>query len=63
MEKQFNLMCQQFKNKSIPKPDYWGGYKVKPSCIEFWQGREDRLHDRFRYEKIDKKWVINRLYP
>ena len=63
MEKQFNLMCQQFKNKSIPKPDYWGGYKVKPSCIEFWQGRKDRLHDRFIYEKKDKKWVINRLYP
>ncbi len=48
----------------IPLPDFWGGYRVVPSSIEFWQGREDRLHDRFIY-KIDgqQQWSIQRLSP
>jgi pyridoxamine 5'-phosphate oxidase len=53
-----------FKNKEIPKPDFWGGYVVIPEMIEFWQGRENRLHDRFRYSLLkDGSWKIERLAP
>ena len=48
----------------LPKPEYWGGYSVKPHDIEFWQGRRDRLHDRFRYKKDEGNcWNIDRLSP
>ena len=49
---------------NIPLPEYWGGYRVVPETIEFWQGRENRLHDRFLYNRIDnEKWGIQRLSP
>jgi pyridoxamine 5'-phosphate oxidase len=44
-------------------PDFWGGYRVVPQRIEFWQGRENRLHDRFVYIKQGEDWVIERLAP
>lgn len=48
----------------LPVPDHWGGYIVRPQIIEFWQGRADRLHDRFRYAlQHDGRWAINRLAP
>lgn len=47
--------------KEIIRPEYWGGYLVKPVEIEFWQGRENRLHDRIRYKLLDKSWKIDRL--
>ena len=53
----------RFSGKEIPLPDFWGGYIVKPHEIEFWQGRENRLHDRFRYEFADEQWQIHRLQP
>jgi pyridoxamine 5'-phosphate oxidase len=48
-----------------PLPDFWGGYRVVPDDLEFWQGRPDRLHDRFRYRRADGggEWVIERLSP
>jgi pyridoxamine 5'-phosphate oxidase len=46
-----------------PLPDFWGGYRVVPEEIEFWQGRPDRLHDRLRYRQEDGGWVIERLSP
>jgi len=50
--------------KAIPVPEYWGGYRVIPRAIEFWQGRPNRLHDRFRYQKDEKgSWGVNRLAP
>ena len=53
----------KFKNEPVPRPNNWGGYLVKPSLIEFWQGRTSRLHDRFRYLKQDEDWNICRLSP
>ena len=46
-----------------PAPQHWGGYVVRPAVIEFWQGRESRLHDRIRYTRIDAGWRIERLSP
>ncbi len=55
---------ERFRDKRIPLPPQWGGYRLKPDLIEFWQGRRDRLHDRFRYcKEQDGSWQIDRLSP
>ena len=55
---------QKFEGKKIPKPAHWGGYILQPIAIEFWQGRESRLHDRVKYALMEKgKWKIERLAP
>ena len=52
------------ETKSIPRPDFWGGYRVIPTTIEFWQGRPNRLHDRLRYKKESNgDWTLERLSP
>ena len=57
-------MTERFGNQPIPLPPHWGGYRLKPDRIEFWQGRAHRLHDRFRYtRKTDGRWLIERLAP
>lgn len=57
-------MKEKFKNGEVPLPDFWGGYRVIPSKIEFWQGRQSRLHDRILYTKQeDGMWKITRLAP
>jgi pyridoxamine 5'-phosphate oxidase len=48
---------------SIDRPPHWGGFRVVPDAVEFWQGRPSRLHDRLRYRKTDESWVIERLSP
>lgn len=63
LETQFEEMKNRFENREIPLPPFWGGYLVKPHRIEFWQGRESRLHDRICYKLIDSKWKIERLSP
>ena len=60
---QFAVMKKKFASGEIPLPEFWGGYRVVPESIEFWQGRESRLHDRLIYEQKDKEWVISRLSP
>ncbi len=57
-------MMERFRDKPIPLPPHWGGYRVRPDAVEFWQGRPNRLHDRFRYTKQpDNSWRIDRLAP
>lgn len=63
LEDQFKKMEKTFRGKEIPLPPFWGGFWIKPVRWEFWQGREDRLHDRFRYSKEDGIWKIERLSP
>ncbi|MBT67917.1 MAG: pyridoxamine 5'-phosphate oxidase [Thiotrichales bacterium] len=60
---QFALMKKKFSHGEIPLPTFWGGYRVIPISIEFWQGRENRLHDRFIYERQENEWTISRLSP
>ena len=60
---QFEAMKMKFKAGEVPLPDMWGGYRVKPTEFEFWQGGANRLHDRFRYNKSGDSWKIERLAP
>lgn len=58
------LEAQYVDSDTIPRPEYWGGYRVVPEVIEFWQGRANRLHDRLRYtRRPDGSWTIERLAP
>jgi pyridoxamine 5'-phosphate oxidase len=54
---------RRFADADVPRPAYWGGYRVRPIAVEFWQGRLHRLHDRFRYERDGDAWSLRRLAP
>jgi pyridoxamine 5'-phosphate oxidase len=56
-------MAKKYEGKKVPMPPYWGGYLLVPDRIEFWQGRASRLHDRFCYTKVARRWKIQRLAP
>ena len=53
----------RFPADDVPLPEFWGGFVLRPEWFEFWQGRESRLHDRFRYAREQNRWHIERLYP
>ncbi|HIO93071.1 MAG TPA: pyridoxamine 5'-phosphate oxidase [Leucothrix mucor] len=63
LEIQLNKMKQKFQAGEIPLPDFWGGYRVIPEKIEFWQGGTGRIHDRFEYQREGASWLIVRLQP
>ena len=64
LEIKLEEMKRKFKEGKIPLPDFWGGYRVVPEKIEFWQGRPSRLHDRFLYTRLNNSdWQIDRLSP
>jgi pyridoxamine 5'-phosphate oxidase len=63
LEQKLQQLESQYQDRQIPKPPYWGGVRVVPQEIEFWQGRPSRLHDRLRYQLLDGKWQIDRLAP
>ncbi len=64
LKETFQYYNERFKHGVIPKPPHWGGYRVKPNAIEFWQGRPSRMHDRLLYTlQDDKTWSIKRLQP
>jgi pyridoxamine 5'-phosphate oxidase len=64
LEDRLQSLEEQFKGKEILRPEFWGGFIVKPVSVEFWQGRPNRLHDRIRYQLLeDFNWNIERLSP
>ena len=63
LETKVEELTASYQDKNIAKPAHWGGYIVKPTSIEFWQGRTSRLHDRIKYDLINGKWQKNRLAP
>jgi pyridoxamine 5'-phosphate oxidase len=63
LENHISILKDQYADKVVPRPEHWGGYIVKPTCMEFWQGRPSRLHDRIRYKLVEGNWIIDRLAP
>ena len=63
LENNVEHYSNKFNAQEVPRPEHWGGYIVKPTSIEFWQGRSSRLHDRLRYTAIENNWKIERLAP
>ena len=63
LEKEWNTLDSKYGGTSIDRPPFWGGYRVVPKCIEFWQGRRSRLHDRLQYSLTDAGWKLDRLAP
>jgi pyridoxamine 5'-phosphate oxidase len=63
LEEAYTRLSKHYKGRQIPCPTDWGGYRLKPERIEFWQGRANRLHDRFLYIKTDSIWLLTRLAP
>ena len=63
LEARLAELTRENANLDIPRPPYWGGYRLSPTSIEFWQGRPNRLHDRLRYRLSDRAWLIERLSP
>jgi pyridoxamine 5'-phosphate oxidase len=63
LDRKFKELENKFNGKKIPLPDYWGGYRLVPNYFEYWQARENRLHDRICYKIKDEGWEIFRLAP
>lgn len=64
LESKWQELIEKFSNQEVPRPPHWGGFRVKATSIEFWQGRSSRLHDRLRYTKqVDELWLVERLSP
>jgi pyridoxamine 5'-phosphate oxidase len=63
LEEKLAEIRRKFGDGEVPLPSFWGGYRVDADAIEFWQGRENRLHDRFLYTRVTAQWQIERLAP
>jgi pyridoxamine 5'-phosphate oxidase len=63
LEQQAAEVAERFSDQNVPCPPHWGGYRVVPRSVEFWQGRRDRLHDRLRYVRLGDGWRVERLSP
>jgi pyridoxamine 5'-phosphate oxidase len=63
LEERLSQLEEEYENKEVERPKFWGGYLVRPVSFEFWQGRPNRLHDRIQYLLNDSDWIINRLQP
>jgi pyridoxamine 5'-phosphate oxidase len=63
LDRRFAELEREHAGKAIPRPSFWGGYRLIPESIEFWIGREHRLHDRYRYTRAGSGWTFERLAP
>jgi pyridoxamine 5'-phosphate oxidase len=63
LEERLARLTERYADRPVPPPDFWGGYRVVPETVEFWQGRADRMHDRLRYRRDGDVWVVERLAP
>jgi pyridoxamine 5'-phosphate oxidase len=63
LEERVKALEAEYEGREIPRPAFWGGYRVQPDSIEFWQGRENRLHDRLVYGRVGRGWKMQRLQP
>lgn len=63
LEARLAELTREYAGRDIPCPPHWGGYRLTPDSLEFWQGRLDRLHDRLRYRREGESWIIERLSP
>jgi len=59
----YSAQTSRWSGTEILRPDHWGGYRISPDTVEFWQGRPSRLHDRLRYRRNENDWVVERLAP
>ena len=67
LDRRYAEVVARFEDGPVPRPPYWGGFRIVPDTFEFWQGRRGRMHDRFRYRKVpttpDRPWHVERLAP
>jgi pyridoxamine 5'-phosphate oxidase len=63
LEQALAAVAERFDGAAVPRPPHWGGYRLEPTAVEFWQGRPDRLHDRLRYVRTETAWRLERLWP
>jgi pyridoxamine 5'-phosphate oxidase len=63
LERRLRELEGEYEGREVPRPAFWGGYRIEPETMEFWQGRENRLHDRLRYRLTEEGWGIERLQP
>jgi pyridoxamine 5'-phosphate oxidase len=63
LEARVREMTERFRGEDVPLPPFWGGYRLRPTTLEFWQGKASRLHDRLVFERTEEGWESRRLYP
>ncbi|MSR05904.1 MAG: pyridoxamine 5'-phosphate oxidase [Gemmatimonadetes bacterium] len=63
LDRRVRELTKQYPDGDVPRPPHWGGFRLNPDMLEFWQGRADRLHDRLRYRREGSAWIVERLSP